>query len=131
MKRFKKRSLTAVSEGHDSTSTTWLPDLLEREPGPHFDSNPDVLQPIDVFEEFFDSAMVDNIVVETNRYAQERVTALGDRHPSSRLRKWSDTTRAEVLVFVMLLLAMGTLQQPEMTDHWSSDQWLYETPGFA
>ena len=114
----------------DATSNAWLP-VLERTPGSNLaDVDPDKIKAIDTFEALFDGPIVQNLVTETNRYAHQRIRKLGDRHPNSRLRQWRDTSKEEMLVSVLLVLAMGTVQQPEVRAHWS-DHWLFATPGFT
>eukprot|EP00117_Sycon_ciliatum_P041059 scpid73538/ scgid30091/ PiggyBac transposable element-derived protein 4 len=120
-----------VAVGQDRTDTRWLPDLVEKEPGPTFQTDdPATCTPVDTFQEFFSGTVVHNVVVETNRYAHQRLERLGDRYPQARIRQWQDVTRDEIFVLVLMILAMGTVQQPEMTNHWS-EHWLLGTPGFA
>ena len=109
-----------VAVGLDRTDTRWLPDLVEKEPGPTFQTDdPATCTPVDTFQEFFSDTVVHNVVVETNRYAHQRLERLGDRYPQARIRQWQDVTRDEIFVLVLMILAMGTVQQPEMTNHWS------------
>lgn len=115
----------------DVASNAWLPHVLEKKPGSNL-ANTDVetVQPVDTFCALIDDDIIDNMVMETNRYAKQRLDQLGDRFPRSRLRQWREANRQEMLVFIMLILAMGTVQQPEIVDHWT-DHWLFATPGFT
>lgn len=69
--------------------------------GPTFDLSE--MTPIDIFDLMFDHNFIDNLVTETNRYAQQK---LGNTlKPSSRLRRWTATGRDEMVSFLALLRA--------------------------
>ena len=61
---------------------------------------------IDFFELFCDREVVECMVTETNRYAQQTLQS-GSLKLQSRITKWSPTDPAEIKVFLGLLLWMG------------------------
>lgn len=91
--------------------------------------------PIQFFFLFFTSAVLTNMVRETNRYAKAflntPVMKLWLRHhPKSRFHNWCDTTMAELKKFFGLLLAMGLLRKKRLADYWSSNP-ILSTPFFG
>ena len=55
------------------------------------DNNSDVA-PIEVFLQFFDDSVIELMVIETNRYAQQYVQSHQLRR-TSRMARWTDTTK--------------------------------------
>ena len=49
--------------------------------------------------------------------------------PGARLRKWTDTSPAEIRVLIAMHIWMGALPKAELQQYWSSDP-LVETPYF-
>ena len=83
---------------------------------------------MNIFRLFLTDELLDVVVQETNRYAEEAPQRPLQRN--SRYHYWQETSRAEMAVFLALKLAMGITVQPLVADHWRTD-WLFETPGFA
>lgn len=103
----------------------WLPEFNEV-CGPkrgNFDS------PVDVFNQFYNDELMENIATEINRYAQECIQSKGDLSTHSRFRMWTPTTVEELRAFMALQMAMGMCKQPTIQDYWS-DWWLTKTPSF-
>lgn len=74
----------------------------------------------DFFKLVFDDEMVDVIVEETNRYAVQTLSkALISR--SSRMHKWSATTNTEIKAFFGLVMYMGIVKYPKISDYWRKD----------
>jgi hypothetical protein len=74
--------------------------------GPQFDISSDVVI-VDVFEKLFDLSLVQYIVEETNKYAQQQITKRTAPFAfSSRIRKWKDVTVDEMYVIIALFMLM-------------------------
>ena len=104
----------------------WLP-VFTRASGPHGDIPIDG-SPVNIIRLFLTDELLDVVVQETNRYAEE-----APQHPlqrNLRYHYWQETSRVEMAVFLALKLAMGITVQPLVADHWRTN-WLFETPGFA
>ncbi|KAH7960506.1 hypothetical protein HPB49_020670 [Dermacentor silvarum] len=68
-------------------------------------------QQLEIFEAYFDDELIDVIVVETNRYTSQLLNSSNlSRH--SRFRKWSELTREELRVSLLLLLLQGIVHKP-------------------
>ena len=90
------------------------------------DDNSDVA-PIEVFLQFFDDSVLELMVIETNRYAQQHVQSHQLRR-TSRMAKWTDTTK-EMKTFLRLILLTGLIQYPTIENYWKKDP-LYYHPLF-
>ena len=91
------------------------------------DNNSDVA-PIEVFLQFFDDSVIELMVIETNRYAQQYVQSHQLRR-TSRMARWTDTTKEEMKTFLGLILLTGLIQYPTIEDYWKKDP-LYYHPLF-
>ena len=67
------------------------------------------------------------MVIETNRYAQQHVQSHQLRH-TSRMARWTDTTKEEMKTFLGLILLTGLIQYPTI-NYWKKDP-LYYHPLF-
>lgn len=76
--------------------------------------------PIDYFRHLFTENMLDEIVVQTNDYAR-KVLCSRETKQFSRINAWKETTKDEILVFVGLLLHMGTVRINRIQDYWKTD----------
>ncbi|KAB0805358.1 hypothetical protein PPYR_02328 [Photinus pyralis] len=75
--------------------------------------------PIKFFELFITEDVIDNIVNQTNMYAaQVLVSKTISRH--SRLNQWKNTDSNEMKKFFGLLLWMGLVRYPKLSDYWST-----------
>ena len=74
--------------------------------------------PIDWYDLFFTNEIVDHIVAETNRYAQQKI---GSSHVTrrSRLKSWKVTTHDEIRKLIGLMIYMGIVTLPEVSLYWS------------
>ena len=75
--------------------------------------------PLELFSTFFTSELIESIVLETNRYAQQ---CLG-----GEVASWSTTTE-EVKAYLGFYILMGIVQLPEIRDYWSTDTKLHYSP---
>ncbi|XP_063897556.1 piggyBac transposable element-derived protein 4 [Helicoverpa armigera] len=97
-------------------------------PGPVKDYN----SPYDTFIDIWDRDIVDLIVRETNRYANQTIEGLrsnGALAPSSRLRSWTDTNADEIMLLFGMLMYMAIDQRASINEYWAVDSVL-EMPGF-
>jgi hypothetical protein len=79
--------------------------------GPQFHLLPDA-EPMDYFSLFFNDELLNNIVVETNRYARHKISEL-QLSPRSIWSMWSDVSVPEI--------NMGLMPLPDIKDYWSSE----------
>ena len=94
------------------------PAPFTQHPGPTVSST--VQSPEDCFSLFFDDALVDFLVEQTNRYAQKiSGMQLTDR---SLYKNWRPVTREEMLGFIAVILNMGIIQMNNLKDYWSTDE---------
>lgn len=82
----------------------------------------DVLQYLRLF---ITNQLLDLIVLETNRYADQVLQAC--QKPEARMRKWIDVDQDEILVYIALLLYQGIIKKPDLDMYWTSKP-LLETP---
>lgn len=75
--------------------------------------------PLEWFNHFFTDDLVDYIVSETNRFAEPCLDGI-DLTPSSRAKKWTETTREEMRAFVGLLIYQGIVRKPSEDMYWST-----------
>lgn len=77
-------------------------------------------EPIDFFRLFFTDTLLEKIVLETNKYAQNKIEqqSLSTR---STWNKWIDVTKEELTAFLGVVLNMGTIPVPNMQYYWTKD----------
>jgi hypothetical protein len=78
-------------------------------------------KPIEYFNLLFSDELIDEIVVETNRYMRERVSNL-QLTPRSIWSKWHDVTGIEIRAFLDIIINMGMIPLPDMKDYWSNER---------
>ena len=86
-------------------------------------SLPSTASPEDFFAEIFSTEIWDLLVAETNNYAQHKIHTTPPFHRGI-LSTWHNTTRDEMMAFVGLILAMGTIQLPDIKDYWARHETL-------
>ena len=74
--------------------------------------------PLGLFSLFFDDTLVDLIVEETNRYAEQTLQGT---------EEWS-TDAAEIRAYMGFMILMGINQLPEIRDYWSTNEYLHYAP---
>jgi hypothetical protein len=76
------------------------------------------------FLQFFELLVTDDVfrtmAEETNRYARLHL-ASHVLKPFSRFHQWTDTSPGEMRVFSGLIIAMGLVKLPSLSDYWSTD----------
>lgn len=83
------------------------------------------------FRLFFTDSMTENIINQTNIFAQQ----LKDMHPnrekpSFTLKKWRELTRDELFIYLAVVFMMGITHKPSLKSYWSTDLKL-STPIFS
>ena len=73
-----------------------------------------VRAPADCFDLFL-GTYYDELLVQTNLYAEQQRVAKGDTSP------WSPISKEELLAFIGLNIAMGIISLPSLDDYWSTD----------
>ena len=92
---------------------------------------PQDAQPIDFFKLYFTREIIDKIVQETNRYAEQFIRANdGNIRRRSLVKLWKPTTHEEMQTFLGLCILMGIIYKPRIWMYWSSDAF-YSTPVFS
>lgn len=89
-------------------------------PGITIDADPTDMSPFDFFSLFIDKRIIDCVVDETNRFAEQ--TGQCDS-------LWRPVTEAEILVFFAMKMLGGIVKMPEEEMNWSKDE-LLERPIF-
>ena len=75
--------------------------------------------PLGLFSLFFDNTLVDLIVEETNRYAEQTLQGTN--------KEWS-TDAQEIRAYMGFMILMGINQLPEIRDYWSTNEFLHYAP---
>lgn len=89
----------------------------------------DADDPLEYFRLFFDENIMNYIVEETNRYANNHIETT-PLTPSSRSLKWQDVNKDDMNKFIALLLLQGLVQKPKETWFWSKRP-IITTPFFG
>ncbi|XP_068122175.1 piggyBac transposable element-derived protein 4-like [Hyperolius riggenbachi] len=84
--------------------------------------------PLAYLQLFFSDAVIDKIVVETNRYAAQEIAA--PRGPFSRSRMWEPITKEDLWLFLGLIILQGVVGKPLQKWYWSTNK-IIATPFFG
>ncbi|XP_072943137.1 uncharacterized protein [Epargyreus clarus] len=76
-------------------------------------------QPIDVFSNLFPDLLIDNIVMETNRYPTQKCS-----------KNFQPTTSGEIKAFLGVMIMMGLHPLPDFELYWSTDRF-YNNPDIS
>lgn len=82
---------------------------------------PDDINPYDVFTLFVDDEIINLLVLETNRYAQQKLNE-SRLTPGSRMHKWKPTNPEEIKQFLGLLLWMGLVKVSPIANYWAKNE---------
>lgn len=133
----------ASAEPYDKFDFKWrgfsepqIPPELRKEPFSEINCGPTVplSSPYEAFTAIWDRQIMEHIAMETNRYAQQEVTAMihqGLLLPSSRITRWRDTNPDELYVYFAILLATGIIVKSRADSYWNTAQDLLSSPGFS
>jgi hypothetical protein len=75
---------------------------------------------MDYLSLFFSDELLNNIVVETNRYARQTISEF-QLSPRSIWSSWSDVSVPEMKAFLGLNINMGLMSLPDIKDYGSSE----------
>ncbi|CAG4958841.1 unnamed protein product [Colias eurytheme] len=124
--------LGAIAEPHNKFDFRWrgfqesqIPPELRKEPFSEINCWPTVplTSPYDAFTAIWDRQIMEHIAVETNRYAQQKVTAMIHHGlPKSRITRWRDTDPDELYVYFAIVLATGIVVKSRIDSYWSTAQ---------
>ena len=82
--------------------------------------------PLDYFSLMVNETMIEVLVVETNRYAEQ--TLRGKiLSPRSRFHQWVDVTSVEMRAFLGLIIRMGLIVIENMTEYWKDRFFLIQS----
>ena len=79
------------------------------------------IDPIDCYRHFITDEIIDLMVRETNRYA-EQYFQTDEVTSRSEFRQWKPTTNQEMLKFLGIIIQMGLVQMPKLSHYWSSSR---------
>ncbi|XP_014680853.1 PREDICTED: piggyBac transposable element-derived protein 4-like [Priapulus caudatus] len=88
-------------------------------------TDPQLLSPIQLFCNFFTDYILQDIVTQTNLYADQC------REDGNNKVAWDKITLPELKSWLGLLLAMGIVEKKGRTAEYWTKHWLLQTPGFA
>ena len=74
-----------------------------------------------LFLQLFPEDCIDQIVIETNRYAKEVLS-------NEQYETWSDTNNAEIKAFLGFNILMGLVRMPALEDYWKKDYHYHYAP---
>ena len=88
----------------------------------------DEVTPLDVFKMLLTDDILDQIVTQTNLYADQYISSHPDLPKGSRVHGWSREpfTRQELQKFISLIIVMGLVNLPTLEDHWMTT-WPYSS----
>jgi hypothetical protein len=93
--------------------------------GPQFDISSD-MGIVDVFEKLVDLSLVQHIVEDTNKYAQQQMAKRAAPFTfCSRIRKWKGVTVDEMHVVLALFMLMEIVQKPTQRSYYSKNCLLF------
>lgn len=92
---------------------------------PNFDRNSE----IEYFKLFFTDELLEEIVNESNRYAQDKINKMRPLSKKSMWWTWKDITVVEFKAFLGVIINMGMHPKPDIDDYFSND-WLENQPFF-
>ncbi|CAG4938111.1 unnamed protein product [Parnassius apollo] len=78
--------------------------------------------PADFFPLLVTDGILEQIVECTNAFAIAKITRTAEASKSARIRKWSPTNLAEMKCFFSLIIYMGLVKLPKISDYWSKDE---------
>lgn len=83
--------------------------------------------PDEVFFQIIDNELIDSIVLETNRFAQQLNSAVANNRnlrdkKDMRIRNWTDTNRDEMKKFLGITMWMGLVRVNELTNYWAQNE---------
>ena len=76
-------------------------------------------KPVDFLNLFVTEELLNEMVIETNRYADQKgkITQL----PKARIKNWKNTNINEMKFFLSLQILIGLVQIPKLSNYWSNN----------
>ncbi|KAJ1098648.1 hypothetical protein NDU88_003755 [Pleurodeles waltl] len=88
---------------------------------PGCSANTDNFLPVNFFELFMDDVFLEEIVEQTNLYAEQHLRDNAARlRPHSRAAQWIPTNLEEIKTFLGLTFLMGLIRKPSLAFYWST-----------
>ena len=87
-------------------------------------------EPVDFMSLFLTDSLVDMVVTETNRFAEQARVANPNASEHSFQNQWTPVDRIEMKKFLGLTFLMGLNKKPQIRDSWSTDP-LFYSPVFG
>lgn len=78
-----------------------------------------VVSELSVVSEFLTQEMYENISVETNRYAAQKLSAPGKKLSQLEM-KWFDTTADEIKAYIALCVIMSQMKKGKLSSYWTT-----------
>ncbi|CAK9810345.1 PiggyBac transposable element-derived protein 4 [Anthophora quadrimaculata] len=94
----------------------------EKPAGAQISSN--VKEPIDFFKLFFTDELINEIVRETNNYAEKKLEGR-TLSSNSIWRSWHNVTKEEFWAFIGVIINMGTMPLANLQEYWSRNNVSY------
>ena len=79
------------------------------------------MNPIDCYRHFITDEIINLMVCETNRYAEQYLLTYKPSNRSKKLQ-WEPTTNEEMLKFLGIIIEMKLVQMPKIDYYWSKSQ---------
>jgi len=79
-----------------------------------------LVDPIDFFQLLFDDEVINLLVLETNRYAEQFFTNFPGRLSEKYYQEWQPCTPARMKAYLGILIHMGLSQLHHMQSHWEN-----------
>lgn len=78
-------------------------------------------KPVDFYSLLVANEVFEQIADDTNQFAINRITE-GEVSKAARIRNWSPTNVPEIKSFFALIIFMGLVKLPKLSDYWSKDE---------
>ncbi|KAJ1208182.1 hypothetical protein NDU88_003568 [Pleurodeles waltl] len=110
---------------------TWFAPNMEQPQLPAFTGfpgcrvNTENFLPVNFFELFMDNIFLEEIVEQTNLYAEQYLRDNADRlRPYSRATRWIPTNLEELKKLLCLTFLMGLIRKPSLSSYWSTSPFM-------
>ena len=85
---------------------------------------------LDFFELYLTETILESIVIETNRFAEQFLRDNPDKVSNKYMKIWEPVDVLEMKIFFAMAILMGIIHKPSINDYWSTDDVL-ATPIFS
>ncbi|XP_025425482.1 piggyBac transposable element-derived protein 4-like [Sipha flava] len=108
-------------EPHTNAHITFNPHNLPVGVNPDLIETLSLASPFTFFSLFFDEEIINLLVVETNKYANDKLSEPGLSR-NARLRKWKDVDKTEIKKLFGIIMWMGLVKMPCISNYWSTNK---------